>query len=400
MAETWDDYSKRSEERPAGEPSEVERRGVDIPRSRARRAEFTKPQVPTGFRSTRRTSKALKSARRAVKSHKWRTELEDLFATLSSRTVGTLTIAGLVVAAAVISVLVLVTFATTINGIARWNARRAAAHEATPAAREERARENLLVIGVENGKARGFLAMRVDPKEHRAFGFAIPDAALMEVPGRGFERVGDSYDAGPDVSIATISNYLSVPFDRFIVMSYSSYQQALTQQRVDGLLPAATQSNLDAGAKRRLSSDIDRIRKEDVAFAPLPGKPVTVGSETYYEPQRTQVADLLKSWWGVTMTDDTRTRRLVIYNGAGVPGIAGVASQQLIKQGFRVVTTGNADRFNYAQTRIIVQHGSPTDGQAVADVLKVGKISQQPSDQEIADIIVIIGKDYKPAARR
>ena len=38
--------------------------------------------------------------------------------------------------------------------------------------------------------------------------------------------------------------------------------------------------------------------------------------------------------------------RVIIYNGAGTPGIAGQAAQQLIAAGMRVVDTKNADRFD------------------------------------------------------
>lgn len=369
-----------------------------IPRSRARRAEVTRPIVPTGFRSSRRTSKAFKQARKALKAHQWRVTVDRVMAATRNRVIGTLTLVGLVILGAVVTVLLLLLVATGVNGYARWHAKRVAVKAASPAAQKARARENILAIGVEDGKARGFLAIRIDEKDDQAFGFAIPDAALMEVPGQGFERVGESYLGGAKNSMATISNYLTVPFDQYVIVPYDIYQEAVTQQRVDDLLPNATETNLDAAGMRRLTSDISHVARKDVALAPLPVKAVKVGEETYYEPERAEVADLLKSWWGVTMTQTSRVVRVIIYNGSGEPGVAGAAARALIKEGFRVVSTSNADKFNYKETHIVIEHGSPTDAQRVADVLRVGKIRQQPSDQEIADIIVIIGKDYEPSS--
>jgi hypothetical protein len=88
--------------------------------------------------------------------------------------------------------------------------------------------------------------------------------------------------------------------------------------------------------------------------------------------------------------------RVILYNGAGAPGIAGEAAQQLIRGGFRVVDTKNADNFNYATTKIVVQRGDVKQGEEIARILGVGKVEQQPSEQDVADVIVVVGKDYKP----
>ena len=87
---------------------------------------------------------------------------------------------------------------------------------------------------------------------------------------------------------------------------------------------------------------------------------------------------------------------MIVFNGAGVPGIAGIAAQQLIRSGVRVVDTKNADRFNYAKTMIIVQRGPDSAGPEVKKILGVGEIIKKPAEQDVADVLVIIGKDYKP----
>ncbi len=85
---------------------------------------------------------------------------------------------------------------TAINAVARWNAQRVAAKSGSRQELEKRSRENVLVIGVKDGKATGFLALRVDSKGDQIFGIAIPDGAFIEVPGQGFERIGESYADG------------------------------------------------------------------------------------------------------------------------------------------------------------------------------------------------------------
>ena len=89
---------------------------------------------------------------------------------------------------------------------------------------------------------------------------------------------------------------------------------------------------------------------------------------------------------------------MVVYNGVGTPGIAGKAAQQLIRKGFRVVDSGNADKFDYKTTQVLLYHGTDADAQAVRDALGVGEIKVQSAPQELTDMIVIIGADYQPPA--
>ena len=261
---------------------------------------------------------------------------------------------------------------------------------------DRKAKENLLVIGVENKEAAGFLAMRVDRKGEQVFGIAIPDGAFLEVPGQGFERVGESYTASADISLSTISNYLGVPFRSYLIVPAEVYRTVLKQQSVAGLTGAVQSSNLTAAELEALGESLAKIPQKNTALVPLPVKPIKLGDQTYFEPQRAQVADLLKSWWGVDASQTAQVTRVIVYNGAGVPGIAGEAAQQLIRNGFRVVDTKNADNFNYKTTQVVVQQGSVTRGNEIRRVLGVGTVVNKPSEQDVADVIIIIGKDYKP----
>lgn len=309
---------------------------------------------------------------------------------------GRLKSAGGVLLAVVAVVALLALVATGVNLGARVLAKRSAAEEGSPDAVHERATENLLIIGAAEEGGADFLAVRIDEDGNQVFGIAIPDGAFMEVPGQGFERIGDSYRAGPRVSMAAISNYLSVPFERYLVVTRDEYQQALTDQSLQGVAGQASDSSLDAEERGQLGKLLDGIPTDRVALVPLPVKPITLGDETYFEPQRDQVADLLLSWWGVRLGADDGVLRVIIYNGAGIPGIAGEAAQVLIDAGMRVVDTRNADRFDYATTLIVVQRGDPSRAEQVKEVLGVGETVDQPTQQNVADVIVIIGKDWTP----
>ena len=353
------------------------------------------PEMPSGYRSTRRGSKSAKWARWAERGHRVTSALDGVTRTI--RNIAYLM--AMAMGGLLVLVLVLLLLASAINGIARWSARRTAARSGSASELERLTKENLLVIGVDKGKAIGFLALRIDQKGGQVFGIAIPDGAFIEVPGQGFERVGESYAAGAEVSLAAISNYLTVPFRSYITVPAEVYRDALKRQTVAGITAARELTNASDAQLADISRALASIQQKNTALVPLPVKPIKLGDQTYFEPQRAEVADLLKAWWGVDATTSAQVTRIILYNGAGKPGIAGEAAQQLIRNGFRVVDTKNANNFGYKQTIVIVQRGPASQGDKIVSVLGTGIVKEQPSDQDVADVIVIIGKDYTPPAQ-
>lgn len=95
------------------------------------------------------------------------------------------------------------------------------------------------------------------------------------------------------------------------------------------------------------------------------------------------------------LTEDDRPR-LEILNGTGRVSVTPPLAAQLVKAGFRVVITDNADRQDYSVTRIV---GHTTANQAAAlavhAVLGFGEVRlevRQPSG--IVDVTVIVGDDF------
>lgn len=352
------------------------------------------PETPSGYRQSRRGSKSAKAAKRALRQHAVASSVDRV--TKGARQV----VYGLAygVVALIALVVVVLLAITTVNTFARWNAERLAARTPESQARSDKAKENVLVIGIDGDKASGFLALRVDATGKQVFGIAIPDAAFVDVPGQGFERIGEAYVAGPEVAMAAVSNYMTVPFETYLVIPKGVYADALKNQDVSAIVGAATASNLDQDGLDALEATINGIEQDNVALVPMPVKQLKLGDQTYFEPKREEIADLLKSWWGVDPGEEDTAVRVILYNGSGVPGIAGEAAQVLIRSGFRVVDTKNADNFNYKTTKIVVRAGEHSTGQGIRDALGVGEISVEPSAADVTDVVVIIGKDYEPPA--
>lgn len=385
-----------SREHDAETPDVPDRSGADYPRRRTHVDKEPQPVLSPGYRSTRRSSKSGKKQRRSAKSERIKTEVTEKVGGVGKAIVTGLKYAATVLGGIAFLLAILALVAIGINAGARYFAKRQAIQENSPEAVAERARDNLLIIATDGTTSTDFLAVRLDQDNDQIYGIAIPDGAFMEVPGQGFERIGDSFKAGPDVSMAAISNYLSVPFEKYIVVDKQTYQDALANQSLSGVLMKASATDLTDDERAALAEFADGIKTDQVALVPLPVKPINFGEQTYFEPQRDQVADLLLAWWGIKLGSDEGVIRVIIYNGAGSPGIAGEAAQALIKAGIRVVDTKNADRFDYKETMIVVQNGNLESANVVKDVLGVGKIVEQASEQDVADMIVIVGQDWEP----
>jgi hypothetical protein len=358
---------------------------------RTTRRKAQEEKAALGWRAGKRTSKAAKRTKSAAKAEEVKGRVEA-----GAREAGRwLTVGAMGIGAAVAALLVLFLLVNGVNTFARWYVKRRA-EEAQKTAQANRLKENVLFIGVQGNQAVGFLALRVDRNGGRVFGLAIPDGAFVEVPGQGFERIGNSYASGAKTSVAAVANYLSVPFERYVVIDADTYRNALKNQNVSQLMVAPSGTNLDQAEADQLRSFLGSVPSANVGLAPLPVRAVTIGQLTYYEPQRDQIADLLLSWWGVHLGSGPQPFRVIIYNGAGKPEVAGDAAEQLIKEGFKVPDTGNASNFNYAKTQIVMFRGTNEDAKKIHDLLGAGVITRQSTDQNIADAIVIIGKDYTP----
>ncbi len=352
------------------------------------------PRAP-GYRASRRSSKTGKQSRRQAKTDRVMAEVSEK-TTAVARTAGRVTsmILWTVLSAVLVAALLWVT-ALGINATARWNARRLA-HAGAESAKARLSKENLVVIGVKDDRAIGFVALKAERAGKRVLGFSIPDGAFVEVPGQGFESIGDSYAAGPVVSRDAVSNFLMVSFPRYVVVGSDAFQRLVTEQNVNDLLAKVVRTDLMPADRRDLSEFLEDVPSEDVWIVPMPVKPISVGDQRFFEPQRAEIADLVLQWWGVRVDQQKQPLRVIVYNGVGTPGVAGKAAQQLIREGFRVVDSKNADNFDYKTTQVLLYHGTQADAGKVTSALGVGEVSVESAAQDIADMIVIVGADYKP----
>ncbi len=106
-------------------------------------------------------------------------------------------------------------------------------------------------------------------------------------------------------------------------------------------------------------------------------------TEPYYSPVQRQI-------------------QLEILNGCGAKGVADQLTKLLRKHNYDVVNKGNYLKkgkvnWNVAETRIIDQIGKVDNARQLADAMGVlySNVESYENPSPIADITIIIGKDYK-----
>lgn len=170
-----------------------------------------------------------------------------------------------------------------------------------------------------------------------------------------------------------------------------------TGSSVGGLAPSAVARLLAGFAADDAASNVN--------YATLPVVPIDTGAaQLSYRIDaagvralvRTQLADSIPP--GVA----TGNNRVLVENGVGTPGLGLSARQKLVKAGLQFVGSVNAPQFGHAHTRVLIFSATAQAealGNRVARALGVNPVSAvrlSPLDQSIADVIVILGADYRP----
>ena len=92
---------------------------------------------------------------------------------------------------------------------------------------------------------------------------------------------------------------------------------------------------------------------------------------------------------------------VLVQNGVGTPGIEQTAAKQLTNAGYEFRNGGNASHFGYDKSIVVIPDTTAASiavGNSVADALGLPASSVKVTNQgsAMADVIVILGGDYKP----
>jgi anionic cell wall polymer biosynthesis LytR-Cps2A-Psr (LCP) family protein len=93
--------------------------------------------------------------------------------------------------------------------------------------------------------------------------------------------------------------------------------------------------------------------------------------------------------------------RVLVLNGVGTPGLGDKVRARLVPAGFVFIGSRNAPHFGFAQTIVLVPNATEQSvavGRSVAKAIGVPGSAVQTTDEigTIADVVVIVGADFKP----
>ncbi len=190
----------------------------------------------------------------------------------------------------------------------------------------------------------------------------------------------------------------------------ASTTQRLPEQR-DDLLAAL--DDIDATENATLNSESladfllgfgDVGRGGDTSYQSLPVKPLETGSRNPALIVEPEGLDRLRAGLlADSLPPDAGGDEIVVLvqNGVGTPGLEQDAAALLRDEGYGFFNGGNANQFGRDQTLVLIPDSTPASealGEDVAATLGVPASSVQVTEQgsSIADVIVILGADFKP----
>ena len=153
----------------------------------------------------------------------------------------------------------------------------------------------------------------------------------------------------------------------------------------------------------KLQSD---VLVDNAAYKNLPVKPIdSGGSISAYGIDQVAAAAMVQE----LLPDAARKPgpnskvRVLVQNGVGTPGLNAAARQKIVDAGFTFVNGANAPGLGHETTQIVVPDATDQSrkwGTDIAIALGVSPsdVVVDSSGQSVADVIVVLGADFKPVA--
>jgi hypothetical protein len=144
------------------------------------------------------------------------------------------------------------------------------------------------------------------------------------------------------------------------------------------------------------------VRSNNVLPTDLPTVKIDAGGSPAYRVDTAGTTRLVSSNLGDSWPESARHPRLRVFvqNGVGTPGLVDVACSRLTGAGFAFAGSGNAPHFGFPTSKVLVFDESVAaarNGDRVASALRLptSDVEVSSQGQNVADVVVILGKDFK-----
>ena len=133
------------------------------------------------------------------------------------------------------------------------------------------------------------------------------------------------------------------------------------------------------------------INQEEFKIETIQAKPVYIEGVSYLEPDVEEVRQRVKS----LIYSKNSGMKLEVLNGNAMFGIANRVAKDLELQGFEIVNIGNADRFDYEKTKIIVYSKKVNLDNEFKKLFNDFDIVNENQTNNNLDLVIILGKDME-----
>jgi hypothetical protein len=296
-------------------------------------------------------------------------------------------------------------------------------------------------VRLSSGPAASLTAILSAPTGRPTAVVAVPGDTSVDLPGGGPTIVSDAVPT-PGLAVASAQAILGVRVPHYLVIDEIDLQALVDRMggiRVDTEATFLSGGQtLGPGPTRLLGADLSAYLATSTDTTDLTARwedvltGLTVGSAdpikwTFPLGQSDDVAlsaKLLASMHGElvselpTAPDDGATQpdskaiglmiqrsfapssqpliRVVVLNGNGRPGMGAIVASLIAPFGYRVVAAQNADNFKAPVTQVVAADSSLLpQAQEMVTLLGVGKVYVGGQPTGIADITIVVGKDFK-----
>ena len=271
---------------------------------------------------------------------------------------------------------------------------------------------------------------------------ALPSEMPFTVPGQGEASVADAADLPASSFRTAVSNLLGTWIPHYAALNRSTIGSIV--DRVPGIQVdlqdtfEAIGRTLGPGPARLTGPEVLRyldvrgphleLRWELVLEGLLRGRPAVLPSDFLQADDAAAVIDVLDGVHGAPVQQlpvkdvggDPRDPLIepnrdalpafvasafggappapvpvVVVNGSGAPGVGASVASRIVPAGFRVVLSQNAERFDHERTAVIASGDEHIDEATRArDALGVGEVQVTKVPSGLADVTIVIGKDF------
>jgi len=257
-----------------------------------------------------------------------------------------------------------------------------------------------LVVGIKDkgGKTTvtGLLLFVVDDIKRSIGGIIVPPNTFVNISGRGSDPIAESYGKDMKTMVDTFNNFIGFAPKHYFIVPAGLFLSTVGEGDVKRLIERAVRTDTSKEERKNILNEVSAVPNEKISLVDMPVRPIAIGEETYYDAKKEELSRLAKLFWSVDLTRDERRERVIILNGSGRPGVARKAADNLLGKGFSIVDIKNADNFNYQQTQLIIYNEKKLSAaNKVKKLLGFGNISTKNTPQDVVDIVIILGKDFK-----